>query len=603
MLFDLPLLTGRLTAVKSLALFLIAAAALCLPSVFYAAPGGDSTVLCFVSHKTSHGFSAHEYAAGSHLIGQWIKESYPDRKIECRYSINWPSDPETFFKDADSVIFFCSGGGNHVVNEHVDEFDKIMRKGVGLACLHYGVEVPKGPIGEKLMAWAGGYFETDWSVNPHWIAQFETFPNHPAAQGLRPFAADDEWYFHMRFVDGMKGVTPILSAIAPESTMSRPDGPHSGNPTVRESVAKGEPQHLAWTYERDDDYQKGRGFSFTGLHYHWNWQIDSYRKAVLNGVAWTARLEIPENGIEVASPSDDFLEKNVLEYGGDQDRDKKMPAPPKTIATPLTDPTLFTGGIEGPACDKEGNIYAVSFGDKANIGKIAPDGTGEGFVTMPEGSTPNGIRFDQKGIMYVADYTGHNILRVDPASKAITVLAHEPRMSQPNDIAIAADGTLYASDPNWKEQTGQVWRIDTDGTVTLLDGNMGTANGIDLSPDGKTLYVNESVQRKIWAFTITEDKTLADKRLFYEFPDFGFDGMRVDVDGNLYISRYGKGTVVVLSPTAEITDEIYLPGSKPSNLCFGGPDGRTVYVTEVEHTRLVSFRAKRPGLEWQRWGR
>jgi len=129
---------------------------------------------------------------------------------------------------------------------------------------------------------------------------------------------------------------------------------------------------------------------------------------------------------------------------------------------------------------------------------------------------------------------------------------------------------------------------------------MGTTNGIELSPDEKILYVNESVQRNVWAWTITENG-IADKRLVREFSDFGFDGMRCDVDGNLYITRHGKGTVVKMSPSGEILREIDVLGTKPSNLCFGGPDGRTVYVTEVEHRRLVKFRVDRPGLAWSRW--
>ncbi|MCA9072223.1 MAG: SMP-30/gluconolactonase/LRE family protein, partial [Planctomycetaceae bacterium] len=116
----------------------------------------------------------------------------------------------------------------------------------------------------------------------------------------------------------------------------------------------------------------------------------------------------------------------------------------------------------------------------------------------------------------------------------------------------------------------------------------------------RTLYINESQQRNIWAFDITEDSRLTNKRLLKQFPDHGFDGMRCDVDGNLYVTRYGKGTVVKLSPQGEILQEIPVLGSRPSNLCFGGPDGRTVYVTEVEFTRLVSFRVDRPGLAWSR---
>jgi gluconolactonase len=270
-------------------------------------------------------------------------------------------------------------------------------------------------------------------------------------------------------------------------------------------------------------------------------------------------------------------------------------------ATPLTPEKSFTEGIEGPACDARGNVYAVNYARQHTIGKTAPDGKSEVFLELPGGSVGNGIRFDSKGMMYVADYTNHNVLRIDPRSRKITTFAHEGQMSQPNDLAIGPDGTLYASDPNWKASTGQLWRIDRDGRVTRLAEGMGTTNGIEVSPDGKTLYVNESVQRNIWAFTITPERTLAEKRLLIQFPDHGFDGMRCDVDGNLYVARYGKGTVAVVSPQGKVLREIGVLGARPSNLCFGGPDGRTVYVTEVVHQRLVQFRTDRPGLEWQRW--
>jgi len=209
--------------------------------------------------------------------------------------------------------------------------------------------------------------------------------------------------------------------------------------------------------------------------------------------------------------------------------------------------------------------------------------------------------FDRSGQMYVADYGAHNVLKIDPVTRKLTVFAHEPKMSQPNDLAIAPNETLWASDPNWGKGTGQVWRVTRDGKINLAAGEMGTANGIEVSPDGTTLYVNESVQRNVWAFDITADETLANKRLLKQFPDAGFDGMRCDVDGNLYISRYGKGTVAVLSPDGEVLREIDVLGESPSNVCFGGPDGRTVYVTEVKHQRLVQFRTDKPGLAWQRW--
>jgi len=270
------------------------------------------------------------------------------------------------------------------------------------------------------------------------------------------------------------------------------------------------------------------------------------------------------------------------------------------VATPLTEEGAFTGGIEGPACDAQGNIYAVNFARQETIGKVTPDGKATLYVELPAKSVGNGIRFSPDGIMFVADYAGHNILRIDPATRAVTVFAHSDEMSQPNDLAIASDGTLYASDPNWNDGRGQVWRIDKDGSVKRVADKMGTANGIEVSPDGKTLYVNESAQRNVWAFSIAPDRSLTNKRLLKKYEDHGFDGMRCDVDGNLYITRPGKGTVVKLSPKGEELKEIDVLGPFPSNICFGGPDGRTAYVTEVKHTRLVQFRVDRPGLEWQR---
>lgn len=271
------------------------------------------------------------------------------------------------------------------------------------------------------------------------------------------------------------------------------------------------------------------------------------------------------------------------------------------VATPVTQAGEFTAGIEGPACDKGGNVYAVNFSKQGTIGKTTPAGKSEVFVTLPEGSVGNGIRFDKAGAMFIADYPKHNVLKVDKATGLVSVFAHEAKMNQPNDLTIMADGTLYASDPNWGNSTGQIWRISNQGEVRLAVGEMGTTNGIEVSPNGKQLYVNESVQRNIWVFDIAENGDLANKRLLHKFPDFGFDGMRCDVDGNLYVTRHGKGTVVIVSPDGKIIREIDVLGKHPSNLCFGGPDGKTVYVTEVEHTRLVQFRVERPGLSWQRW--
>jgi gluconolactonase len=268
-------------------------------------------------------------------------------------------------------------------------------------------------------------------------------------------------------------------------------------------------------------------------------------------------------------------------------------------ASALTQEKEFTTGIEGPAVDKDGNIYAVSFAKTPTIGKVTPAGKGELWIEFKDGSVGNGIRFNKAGTMFVADYAKHNVLKIDPATKAISVLAHDATMSQPNDIALMKSGRIYASDPNWGKNTGQIWVVEPNGAIRKVVSDMGTTNGIEVSPDEKTLYVNESVQRNVWAFDIQKDGSLTNKRLLIQFPDFGMDGMRCDVAGNLYITRHGKGTVVVLSPAGKVLREVDVLGKMPSNLCFGGPDGRTVYVTEVEHTRLVQFRADKAGREFK----
>lgn len=273
------------------------------------------------------------------------------------------------------------------------------------------------------------------------------------------------------------------------------------------------------------------------------------------------------------------------------------------VSSVLTEPGSFTQGIEGPAVDGEGNVYAVNYERQHTIGKVTPEGVCSVFVELPNGSVGNGIRFDSAGDMLIADYVNHNVLRVNMRTKSISVHAHEPAMNQPNDIAISGDDYVFASDPNWGESTGQIWRIDPNGAVTLLEAGMGTTNGIEVSPDGRTLYVNETVQRRIWAYDLSPERTVANKRLLIEFPDYGMDGMRCDIDGNLYVTRYGKGTIAILTPGGEVVREVELHGKSCSNLTFGGPDGRTVYVTMADNGNIETFRTDTPGLCWASWRR
>jgi len=191
---------------------------------------------------------------------------------------------------------------------HLDQVAALMKKGVGLACFHYAVVVPKGPAGDRLKAWLGGYFETGWSVNPIWVAEFKRLPPHPITRGVRPFRLRDEWYYHMRFVEGMRGVVPILTAVPPDETRLRPDGPFSGNPHVRARM--GMPEHVAWAYERPDG---GRGFGFTGLHWHWNLAQDDFRRLLLNALVWVAGGEVPEGGVPSERPTVEELTQGLDE--------------------------------------------------------------------------------------------------------------------------------------------------------------------------------------------------------------------------------------------------------------------------------------------------
>ena len=264
----------------------------------------------------------------------------------------------------------------------------------------------------------------------------------------------------------------------------------------------------------------------------------------------------------------------------------------------FTEPALFPSGIEGPAVDASGVLYAVNFEKAGTIGQVDANGEASLFINLPEGSVGNGIRFNSKGHMFIADYTKHNILKVDMDSKVVTVFAHNNTMNQPNDVAIMDNDILFASDPDWKNSKGQIWRIDTEGSIALLEGDMGTTNGIEVSPDNKTLYVNESVQRNVWAYDLSPNGDISNKRLLIKFEDFGMDGMRTDVKGNLYITRHGKGTVVKVSPEGKILQEIELKGKTPSNIAFGGKDGTKAFITLQDNGNFETFDTEDPGREF-----
>lgn len=260
--------------------------------------------IVFLAGGPSHGYASHEHYAGCKLLAAHLERGMG---YECEVIKGFPKEPEVALKDVDCIVVYCDGAGGHLLKPHLEKVQPYIDRGVGLALIHFAVEIPQGDQGgDKFLDWIGGFFEVGWSVNPHWVADFKKLPEHPITRGVEPFSIRDEWYYHMRFRAGMEGVTPILSALPPASTVRR-DGARSGNPAVREEIAAGKLQHVAWAATREDG---GRGFGFTGGHSHWNWGDDNFRQVVLNAIVWCAEGEVPAEGVPSKTPTRAELEAN-----------------------------------------------------------------------------------------------------------------------------------------------------------------------------------------------------------------------------------------------------------------------------------------------------
>ncbi|MFM9029329.1 MAG: ThuA domain-containing protein, partial [Opitutaceae bacterium] len=216
----------------------------------------------------------------------------------------WPKEASSL-TGVDAVVMYCDGGVKHLAlaENRLAILTALAARGVGIGCVHYAVEPTKEKGQAEFLRMIGGAFETHWSVNPHWDANFQSLPVHPITRGVKPFTIRDEWYFNMRFTDGRRGVTPILAAVPDASVTTRPDGPHSGNPDMRAQVARGDAQVVSWAFERPDG---GRGFGFTGAHYHANWGNEDFRRIVLNAILWLARMEVPAGGVKSTVTADDL---------------------------------------------------------------------------------------------------------------------------------------------------------------------------------------------------------------------------------------------------------------------------------------------------------
>lgn len=271
------------------------AAGLVAPLIGIAHPAAAADAkkkIVMIAGTPSHGPGDHEFNAGVQLLKKCLDQGAPN--VEATYHLNgWPADPHAF-DGADAVVLYMDGGGGHpaIQDDHLQVLEKLMAKGVGLGCYHYAVEVPKEKGGPEFLKWIGGYYETGYSINPVWKAELTLAKDHPITRGVKPFTISDEWYYTIRFREDMAGVTPILSGTPPDITRK----------TDAAKARAGKSEDVAWAVERPDG---GRGFGFTGAHFHRNWGNDDFRKLVLNSMLWVAKTDVPAGGVEsVVTPEE-----------------------------------------------------------------------------------------------------------------------------------------------------------------------------------------------------------------------------------------------------------------------------------------------------------
>lgn len=265
--------------------------------------------IVFIASKADHGERGnHEFFAGSLYLARRINAVYPRASAVVYSEDQWLPD----LSKADAVIVLLNHGGRAAADPQIKA---AMARGAGFMAIHFGVEVNQGEQGNNYLDWMGGYFETFWSVNPWWTPELKVNAKHPTGRGVKPFAVRDEWYYHLRFREGMKGVTPILSAVPPMSSINFTGTPteRGGNAAVLQAIQSGEPQTLAWAYTRPGG---GRGFGFTGFHDYYNLTNDNFRTLLLNGVAWVAGLDVPKGGVSSKTPTREELDALMNEAHG-----------------------------------------------------------------------------------------------------------------------------------------------------------------------------------------------------------------------------------------------------------------------------------------------
>ena len=465
----------------------------------------------FIAGRDSHSRGTHEHNAGSTLLAMALNENVPGMQAVV-YQDGWPKDPSAL-DNADTIILYADGGPHHPVNPHLAKVDELNKQGLGVVCMHYGVEVSKGEAGDRFLDWIGGYFEKHWSVNPVWTADFKELPKHPITRGVPPFGIRDEFYYHMRFRDGLEGVTPILSDLPPAETLDRGgDGPHTGNPHVRAAVARGEKQHVAWASEQEG---RGRGFGYTGGHFHQNWGDDNVRKLILNAITWTAGAEVPEEGISSDSLSEDDL-RGLL----------PQPAQPKADEGAATPPP--------PRKSLPENRKAKQASATDGL-QVHPDLEVSLFASSPLLASPANIDIDHRGRIWVCEVMNYRGKRKSRAA---------------GDRILILEDTDHDGKADVRKVFYQGPEINSPHGVCVLDNRVIVSAGENVFILTDTDRDDKADQKEVLFTGIGGWQHDHGIHAFFFGPDgrlyfnFGNAGMQLkDSDGNLCIDRAGNAVV------------------------------------------------------------
>jgi gluconolactonase len=248
---------------------------------------------------------------------------------------------------------------------------------------------------------------------------------------------------------------------------------------------------------------------------------------------------------------------------------------------------------EGPAFDREGNLYFVDW-EASSIVKMTPDGVASEYFNTQ--GIPAGLAFHPDGSLWVADEGDniHGLLRIAPnGESSIVVNFYQGKpLNGANDLVFDENEIVYFSDP-WgssaENPIGAFYRFFPDGKFEQIDAGLAFPNGVALSADGQYAYLAETYRNRILRYQINGDGTTGPREHFADTaPPSGPDGMAFAANGELYVAHYGGGRVDIFDETGRQVDEIRIPGANVTNVAFGGPENKTLVVTEVETGSLYT---------------